>query len=589
MNEFGQLALPEQLQNALVKLEFKTPTPIQAQAIPVALEGRDIIGCAQTGTGKTAAFAIPLIAKLAVDHGKDALILAPTRELAQQITEVLRQLVETLPRLRPALIMGGASMRIQHQVMRRHPRIIVATPGRMIDHLGSKTISLSRIGFLVLDEADQMLDMGFAPQLNQILKYLPQERQTMLFSATLPDKILELAGRFLKNPARITVGAPSRPIEKITQTVLHTTAAKKNDLLLDQLNARTGSALIFVRTKSRTEKLFQYLEEYGYDVARIHGGRSQSQRTQALNGFRNGKTRVLVATDIAARGLDVPHIEHVINFDLPMAPEDYVHRIGRTARAGRVGEALAFLLPEDESQWRRILRLIDPNAKKEKTYSRPPIGANSRRRDDSRHDSRDERPYERTNGRSFGRSQERDSRDSRPQERDSRDSRPQGRPHSKPQAGPPSRSQTRNPSRPQASRPSRPEFGPRAGSSSRPAPDSDRFDRSQYPQRPFSKTERDSNSQDRWERGEPQARRASFNRGDSRPSRTERGPKSAGPMSSSRGPRPARASDNHRGGGHGFPKRKAFGGPSQRDGDHRRAGPRPGRKPFGSKPGFARA
>ncbi len=384
MTDFGQLDLPSQLAQAIRKLEFTTPTPIQAQAIPVALAGRDIVGCAQTGTGKTAAFSIPLVAKLAVEHGKDAVILAPTRELAQQITGVLRQLTEQMPRLRPALIIGGASLRAQTQALRRHPRILVATPGRLIDHLGSKTIALDRVGFLVLDEADQMLDMGFAPQLNQILKHLPKERQTLLFSATLPEKILDLAKRFLNDPARITVGVVSRPVERIKQGVARTTADRKNDLLLDELNARKGSTLIFVRTKSRTEKLHKYLTEYGYSVERLHGGRSQSQRSVSLKAFRAGEIRILVATDIAARGLDIPHIEHVINFDLPMAPEDYVHRIGRTARAGRIGEALAILLPEDEAQWRRIQRLITPEEKREKTFSRPPIGPRSRRFDDRR-------------------------------------------------------------------------------------------------------------------------------------------------------------------------------------------------------------
>lgn len=480
---FAQFELPPQLQQALVKLNFTNPTPIQARTIPLALQGRDIIGCAQTGTGKTAAFCIPLIARLAADHGKDALILAPTRELAQQITDVLRKLVETLPRLRPALIMGGASMRIQHQVLRRHPRIIVATPGRMIDHLSSKSISLDRIGFLVLDEADQMMDMGFAPQLNQILKFLPNERQTLLFSATLPEKIMELAGRFLKNPERVTVGQNAKPIEAITQSVVRTTGAKKNDLLLDELNARKGSTLIFVRTKSRTEKLYQYLEEYGYEVARIHGGRSQAQRSQALRGFRDGAVRVLVATDIAARGLDIPLIEHVINFDLPMAPEDYVHRIGRTARAGRVGEALAILLPEDENQWRRITRLIDPNAKKEKTFSRPPIGPNSRRFDDrerrqdrapSRGPASAARPFSKTRS------------DSRPRPNSPPDSRAESRPTSSPRATG-ARPATRAGARPfhRADAQPRPDtdWRPRAHDTRK---SNERFERDQRPKRPFA-------------------------------------------------------------------------------------------------------
>lgn len=354
MTDFSTMGLPTSLEQALQKLQFLKPTPIQAQAVPVALTGRDLIGCAQTGTGKTAAFCIPLLARLQNMPGKGALILAPTRELAFQIANVLRQLTDGQPEMRPSLVIGGANMHGQKKSLARQPRLIVATPGRLMDHMGSKTVNLSNIGILVLDEADQMLDMGFAPQLERIARVLPTERQTLLFSATLPDKILALASKYLRDPARVTVGAASRPVERITQSVVHTTVKEKNDVLLDELNARKGSILIFVRTKSRTERLARYLDEYGYEVGRIHGGRTQAQRTSALLGFREGTIRILVATDIAARGLDVPQIAHVINYDLPQAPEDYVHRVGRTARAGAAGEALCLLVPEDKNQWRLI-------------------------------------------------------------------------------------------------------------------------------------------------------------------------------------------------------------------------------------------
>lgn len=593
MKDFTQLELPAQIHQAIQKLGFTTPTPIQVQAIPVALEGRDIIGNAQTGTGKTAAFAIPLLAKLANEHGKDAVILVPTRELAQQITDVLRKLTEGLPRLRPAIIIGGASMRIQQQVLRRHPRIIVATPGRLIDHLGSKTVVLDRVGYLVLDEADQMLDMGFAPQLNQILRYLPKERQTLFFSATMPAKIMELATRFLNNPVRISAGENSRPVEAIKQTAVRTTAAKKNDLILDELNARKGSTLIFVRTKSRTEKLHQYLQDYGYSVARIHGGRSQAQRTHSLNEFRSGTVRILVATDIAARGLDIPHIEHVINFDLPMAPEDYVHRIGRTARAGRIGEALAILLPEDEDQWRRIQRLVDPNAKREKTFSRPPVGGNYRRHDDRSSDrgARGPKRFDRTEGRS-----------QRPSFRKDGAARPMG------SSRPIGSSRSLGSSRPTPSGQARMQSKPSGSTDSRA---SARYDRSTYPQRPFTDKElqqqdrgfdRPKKSFDRADRNTDRPKRAfkkseggfdrPAQRSFDRPQRSDDRPKRSFDRTEGGQDRPKRPFQRSEG---SF-ARKTFGGSGSRDqrsgdqrsGDQRRAGPRPGARKSESRPAFSR-
>jgi ATP-dependent RNA helicase DeaD len=349
--------LPRQLNRALETMGFVSPTPIQSQAIPVALAHHDLIGCAQTGTGKTGAFGVPLVVRLLQQPQEIALILAPTRELAVQIIEVLAKLTQYAPELTQVLLIGGTSMSAQTRALQRRPRILVATPGRLVDHLQRRAVSLQNTGVLVLDEADRMLDMGFAPQLNEILRHLPTTRQTLLFSATLPDNIMGLANRYLQNPVRVSAGQVEKPAQRIHHSVVQTTPEAKNDVLLDELNTREGSVLIFTRTKHRTDRVAKFLAKFGYAVARLHGDRTQSQRDAAIKGFRVGTFRILVATDIAARGLDIPHIAHVINYDLPQSPEDYVHRIGRTARAGAEGEAICLLVPEDIGQWRRIARL----------------------------------------------------------------------------------------------------------------------------------------------------------------------------------------------------------------------------------------
>jgi ATP-dependent RNA helicase DeaD len=358
MKNFSELKLPAPLEKALEAMHFDIPTPIQAQAIPVALSNRDLIGCAQTGTGKTAAFAVPMITRLLKAPNKSALILVPTRELALQIVDVLNKLTAFTPDLKTAVIIGGTSMQPQMRNLLKKPRILVATPGRLVDHLRRGSISLSSMEILVLDEADRMLDMGFAPQLNEILRFIPRSRQTMLFSATLPSNIMKMAEKWLREPVRVTVGPVSTPVKKIAHSVVQTTGPQKNGVLLDELNARQGSVLVFTRTKHRTDRLAKYLAQFGHPVARIHGDRSQGQRNMAINGFRSGQFRILVATDIAARGLDISHIAHVINYDLPQVPEDYIHRIGRTGRAGADGEAISLLTPEDKPQWREISRLI---------------------------------------------------------------------------------------------------------------------------------------------------------------------------------------------------------------------------------------
>jgi len=349
--------LPVKLQGALEAMNFQVPTPIQVKAIPVALSGKDLIGCAQTGTGKTVAFCIPLISNLLKSPGQSALILVPTRELAFQIVDVLKKLTSPFPNLQPALVIGGASLYAQVKLLSRKPQIVVATPGRLLDHLKRKTSSVGMTKMVILDEADRMLDMGFEPQLKEIFRYLPQVRQTLLFSATFPSHIENLAKRYLRDPVRLSVGQTSQPVAEVKQAAIQTTEREKNSVLLNELKARNGSILIFTRTKRRTDRLSKFLSDKRYPVNKIHGGLSQGQRNQAIQQFRSTKNRILVATDIAARGLDIHHIEHVINYDLPRVPEDYVHRIGRTARAGAPGEALSLLIPDDDSVWRKISQL----------------------------------------------------------------------------------------------------------------------------------------------------------------------------------------------------------------------------------------
>jgi ATP-dependent RNA helicase RhlE len=360
MNEpittFSQLNLPAPIQKALDTMGFETPTPIQAAAIPVALSKQDLIGCAQTGTGKTAAFCIPIALRLIAAPVKTALVLVPTRELAGQIEEVWMALTRFAPQLTATTLIGGMPMPKQIRDLKRYPRLIIATPGRLMDHLHRGTTTLSKTEILVLDEADRMLDMGFAPQLTQILRYLPSVRQTLLFSATMPPEIAQLAHKYLRSPQNITIGSVGRAATLIEQKVIETSAQRKNDTLLDEINKRAGSILIFARTQVRTDRVSRYLASYGLPVNRLHGGRTQGQRKNALDAFKSGDIRILVATDIAARGIDVSEIAHVINYDLPMVAEDYIHRIGRTARAGTSGEAVSLITPEDRDGWKDICR-----------------------------------------------------------------------------------------------------------------------------------------------------------------------------------------------------------------------------------------
>jgi superfamily II DNA/RNA helicase len=375
MENFQSLGLPQPLMRALEKMQFNIPTPIQAQAIPPALEGKDILGSAQTGTGKTGAFGIPLVTKLLNSPRGSALIMTPTRELAVQVIQMLEKLIDNQGGIKTALLIGGDSMPKQMAQLRARPRLIVGTPGRINDHLERGSLMLHDAGFLVLDETDRMLDMGFAIQIERILKFLPAQRQTLLFSATLPDNIVSLSRRYLKDPVRVSVGSTSKPIAKIEQEVLHVTEDAKYDELINQLNRREGSIIVFVKTKWGAEKMAKRLRKENHSADAIHGDLRQNQRDRVIAAFRACKYRIMVATDIAARGLDIPHIEHVINYDLPQCPEDYIHRIGRTARAGAEGSSLCLITPADREKWRAITRLIDPSAKPEPRGGHPSSGA----------------------------------------------------------------------------------------------------------------------------------------------------------------------------------------------------------------------
>ena len=299
-----------------------------------------------------------MVAQLLKNPENTGLILAPTRELAAQIETVLRDLTVNCKSLNHAVLIGGMSMQPQMRALSKRPRIIIATPGRLIDHIDRRTVSLLKCSFLVLDEADRMLDMGFAPQLREILKTVPPKRQTLLFSATLAPEVRKLTQNYLRNPVEVMVGTTSKPAEKIKQSSVSVDAKQKADVLLDEINARKGSIIIFARTQHRADRLCRTLKTYNLDVGVIHGGKSQGQRNRALQAFRDEETRVLVATDVASRGLDIPHVAHVINYDLPQQPEDYVHRIGRTARAGESGEALSMITPEEKHLWKKITQLL---------------------------------------------------------------------------------------------------------------------------------------------------------------------------------------------------------------------------------------
>ncbi len=360
MNLFEEMGLPGRLVKKLSAVGIDEPTPIQTHAIPYALDGHDVLGLAQTGTGKTAAFGLPLIAQLMEYRQKPdaktvrSLILAPTRELAGQIRDSLLPLVKDSP-MKIGVVVGGQSINVQIKKLERGMDILVATPGRLLDLLDRRALRLDEARFLVLDEADQMLDLGFIHDLRKISGMLPKERQTMLFSATMPKQMEEIAGAYLTNPRRVQVAPPGKAADKVSQEIHFIAKAAKPDLLIELLDQhREELALVFGRTKHGSDKLARKLEAAGYAVAAIHGNKSQGQRDRALKSFRDGHVKVLVATDVAARGLDIPDVKHVYNYDLPNVPENYIHRIGRTARAGRDGCAIAFCAPDEMGELRDI-------------------------------------------------------------------------------------------------------------------------------------------------------------------------------------------------------------------------------------------
>ncbi len=358
--DFASFGLHPDLLRGFADLGFRTATPIQRDAIPPALEGRDVLACAMTGSGKTAAFVLPILHQLLGKRRRTtrALVLTPTRELAAQIAEHLELLATHTP-LSSAAVFGGVGMGPQEHAFRVGVDVIVATPGRLLDHFQYPYAKLAGLEILVLDEADRMLDMGFLPDIRRVLEHLPPRKQTLFFSATLPPPIVELSREMLKNPVAINIDRKSEPATGIAQAVYPVRRDLKSPLLLELIRQGSiKSALVFTRTKHRANRLAEYLQKHGVRCERIHGNRSQNQRTEALEGFKKGKFPVLVATDIAARGIDVEALSHVVNFDVPEMPESYIHRVGRTARAAMTGDAFTFVAPEEESDLRAIEKAV---------------------------------------------------------------------------------------------------------------------------------------------------------------------------------------------------------------------------------------
>ena len=382
MTKFLDLGLPETLLRALEREGYDTPTPIQAQSIPPLLQGRDLLGVAQTGTGKTAAFALPILARLIADRRRPGpgavriLVLAPTRELAAQIAESFRAYGQFLrPALGVGVIVGGVGQRPQIDMLARGVEVLVATPGRLLDHMACGRVKLDATEVLVLDEADHMLDLGFIIPIRRIVAKLPKSRQTLLFSATMPKEIAGLAAEQLHNPAQVSVAPAATTVERVDQRVVFVDGAAKRDILVELMrDAAVSRAIVFTRTKRGADRVAEHLETAGVGAAAIHGNKSQNQRTRALEGFRHGDMRVLVATDIAARGIDIDGVTHIVNYELPEVPETYVHRIGRTARAGASGRAISLC----DNAERPLLRQIEK-------LTRQTIAFTDRRNPDARY------------------------------------------------------------------------------------------------------------------------------------------------------------------------------------------------------------
>ncbi len=363
MTQFVDFAISDALKNRLTTCNFMTPTPVQAGAIPPALEGKDVLATAQTGTGKTLSFLLPIIEKIQAEktRGAAALILLPTRELAMQVEKAFRQITTGIS---VALVVGGMAEGPQIEAIRRGARLIVATPGRLEDYISRKLVRLEGVKILVLDEVDRMLDMGFKPAIRRIADCLPKERQTLCYSATLDNQIKEVVRDYLKDPVRVEIGSVLKPSETVTLQAFEVDADSKLELLTHLINSEPGSFIVFVRTKHGADRIAMRLERGGIQAARIHGDRTQSQRNAALRSFSQGRERVLVATDVAARGIDVAHVAHVVNYDMPKEAEDFVHRVGRTGRASATGVASTFTTPNEKGDLRKIERQLNIKIKR---------------------------------------------------------------------------------------------------------------------------------------------------------------------------------------------------------------------------------
>ncbi len=413
MTSFHDFGLAEPILRSLQEEKYASPTPIQARTIPIALSGRDVIGIAQTGTGKTASFALPILHHLFTKRRRPerrsarVLVLSPTRELSSQITDSFRTYARHIRPLAVELAIGGVPINRQVRGMSRGAEVLVATPGRLLDLTGQGAVDLRALEVLVLDEADRMLDMGFIHDIKRILAILPKERQTLFFSATMPQEITKLADSMLRDPARVAVTPQATTVERIAQRVIHTDKAAKQSLLAELLRSETTDrVLVFTRTKHGADKVVRGLQKAGYTAEAIHGNKSQNQRERVLGAFRSGQLRTLVATDLAARGIDVDGVSHVINYDLPNVPESYVHRIGRTARAGADGVAISFCDHEERAYLRDIERLIRMSIPATDRRSSKPAHAPAAHHSANGHSGEwNSRPHQHTRGGHNGRGQ----------------------------------------------------------------------------------------------------------------------------------------------------------------------------------------
>ena len=366
MHSFNQLNLSNDSLKILKGLKFENPTPIQEKVIPVALQGNDVMGTAQTGSGKTLSYILPIVEKLRKNVNDKFLILAPTRELSEQVFSVAKIFLGHGKPFKAINLIGGKGIFSQINQLKKNPQIIIGTPGRINDLLERKSLSLSKCSVVVLDEMDRMLDMGFGYQVDKIMKQVNKNRQMIMLSATIPAQIRKVSSKYLNNPVNITIENNDVIETNIKQKVIKTIPNEKVDELINQIDQRKGSILIFAKTKIGVDKLVKKLKANSVKASALHGGMRQNKRSKIMQNFRDERFRILVATDIASRGLDVPHIEHIINYDMPQAPEDFIHRIGRTARAGSVGEAVSFLTQKDTRIWRSIERLLNKEESKKK-------------------------------------------------------------------------------------------------------------------------------------------------------------------------------------------------------------------------------